>query len=106
MSQWNTKTECVNIVKKFADCTAYCKYKCNINWNPQSNSETQMKESLMTLQRMQGKFRPNPQEVLHQNQLLPGSGNCWQQRDDLPKPFTDSPNPCANDFPDDVGRKP
>ena len=40
-----------------------------INWNPQSNLETQMKESLRTLRRMQGKFRPNPQEVLHQNQI-------------------------------------
>ena len=40
-----------------------------INWNPQNNSETQMKESLRTLRRMQGKFRPNPQEVLHQNQI-------------------------------------
>ena len=39
------------------------------NWNPQNNSETQMKESLRTLRKMQGKFRPNPQEVLHQNQI-------------------------------------
>jgi len=39
------------------------------NWNPQSNPETKMKESLRTLRRMQGKFRPNPQEVLHQNQI-------------------------------------
>jgi len=39
------------------------------NWNPQSSSESQMKESFRTLRKMQGKFRPNPQEVLHQNQI-------------------------------------
>ena len=39
------------------------------NRNPQSNIEAKMKESLRTLQKMQGKFRPNPQEVLHQNQI-------------------------------------
>jgi len=39
------------------------------NRNPQNNSESQMKESLRTLRRMQGKFRPIPQEILQPNQI-------------------------------------